>query len=51
MKRILRDPVRFDVFRAFAAGVDTNLYDRAALDRFKATYGEVEGISLSRHAT
>jgi hypothetical protein len=37
MKRIPRDPVRFDVFRAFATSVDLNLHDQTAIDGFKAS--------------
>jgi hypothetical protein len=37
MNRIRRDPIRFDVFRAFAASADTNLHDQAAVDEFKAS--------------
>src|SRR5437868_5488053 len=35
MKRIPRDPIRFDVFQAFAASVDVNLHDQEAVDTFK----------------
>jgi len=35
LKRIPRDPVRFDVFRAFAAGPDVDFHDKEAMDGFK----------------
>ena len=39
MQRIRRDPVRFDVFRAFATRADVNLHDQAAVDEFKTSVG------------
>jgi hypothetical protein len=44
LKRIPRDPVRFDVFKAFAAGTSVSLHDSNAIDGFKSI---VEG-SLSK---
>jgi hypothetical protein len=35
MQRIPRNPVRFDVFRAFATRADADLHDQAAVDEFK----------------
>jgi hypothetical protein len=39
MQRIPRDPVRFDVFRAFATRADGDLHDQAAVDEFKESVG------------
>jgi hypothetical protein len=47
MKRIPRDPVRFDVFKAFAAGTPISLHDQVAVDGFKSSVAASLGKSLS----
>src|SRR6202007_214241 len=47
MKRIPRDPVRFDVFKAFAAGTPISLHDQGAVDGFKSSVAASLGKSLS----